>query len=96
MLLTGNMKPESSIVGMNNRKLTMKASPARILAFSGLALLGGFYLVLIGGLAVLVVLVGTTGRMGPKVSRALLGVSAVALLGLGGYNVWMGVAGLVG
>jgi threonine/homoserine/homoserine lactone efflux protein len=64
--------------------------------FHGISLLLGFYLVLIGTMAVGVVLLGTTGRLGPKVNRALLGISALALLGLGIYNLWMGVAGLMG
>lgn len=65
---------------------------APILAF---ALLGGFYLILIGGMGLGVIAVGATGRLGPRVSRTLLGISALALLGLGIYQIWLGAAGLV-
>ncbi len=58
-------------------------------------LLGGFYLILIGGMAVGVIAVGATGRLGPRVSRVLLGISALALLGLGIYQVWLGISGLL-
>jgi len=61
----------------------------------GVALLGGFYLILIGGMALGVILFGTTGRLGPMVNRALLGISALALLGLGVYQIWLGVEGLI-
>jgi len=61
----------------------------------GVALLGGFYLILIGGMALGVIIFGTTGRLGPMVNRALLGISALALLGLGVYQIWLGVAGLI-
>jgi threonine/homoserine/homoserine lactone efflux protein len=61
---------------------------------NGVALLGGFYLILIGGMGIGVVLFGTTGKLGPKVNRALLGISALALLGLGIYQVVLGLKGL--
>ena len=41
----------------------------------GIGLLLGFYLTLIGSMAIGIVLLSTTGRLGPKVNRALLGIS---------------------
>jgi len=62
---------------------------------NSLAFLGGFYLILIGSMAAGVILFGTTGRLGPKVKRALLGISTLALLGLGIYQIWLGLRGLL-
>ncbi len=59
----------------------------------GLAFLGSFYAVMILCLAGLILLFGTAGRLGPRVNRALLGVSALALLGFGLYQLGMGIAG---
>ena len=62
---------------------------------NSVALLGGFYVVLIGGMAVGVILFGTTGKLGPGVNRALLGISALALFGLGIYQILLGLMGLL-
>ncbi len=62
---------------------------------NSVSFLGGFYLILIGSMAVGVILFGTTGRLGPKVNRALLGISALALFGLGVYQIWLGLHGLL-
>ena len=62
---------------------------------NSLAFLGGFYLILIGSMAAGVIFFGTTGRLGPKVKRALLGISTLALLGLGIYQIWLGLRGLL-
>ncbi len=67
----------------------------RVTPFYSLALLVGFYAILIGSMAVGVVLLGTTGRLGPKFNRALLGISALALLGLGIYQTFLGLMGLL-
>lgn len=65
-----------------------KAAPA-----GGLAFLAGFYLLLCGGNAALVLLFGTAHRLGPAASRALAGLSALALLGLGLWQLGQGIAG---
>lgn len=57
----------------------------------GIALLAGFYATLVAGLLTTIVLFATTRRMGPKVSRVLLGLSAVALAAFGGYQLVRGV-----
>jgi len=65
-----------------------KAAPAR-----GLAFLLGFYLLLCGGNAALVVIFGTAHRLGPAASRALTALSALALGGFGLWQLWQGIAG---
>jgi threonine/homoserine/homoserine lactone efflux protein len=57
----------------------------------GLGFLFGFYFAMVGGLVVLVVLFGAARQLGQRVSRALIGVSALALLGFGIYQLWQGV-----
>jgi threonine/homoserine/homoserine lactone efflux protein len=63
-----------------------RESPAR-----GIALLGGFYSVLVLSTAGIIVLFATARNLGPRVSRALLGVSSVALAGFGVYLLWTSV-----
>jgi threonine/homoserine/homoserine lactone efflux protein len=65
-----------------------KASPAQ-----GLAYLGGFYLCLVGGNALLVVLFGEVGRLGPRAARVMTGLSALLLLVFGGVQLVKGIAG---
>ena len=57
----------------------------------GIGFLAGFYLTLILCLAVIVIVFGTARQMGPKVNRVLLGVSTVALICFGLYQLWLGV-----
>ena len=65
-----------------------RESPVR-----GMALLAGFYGVLILSTAGIIVLFGTARSLGPRVGRALLGVSAVALACFGLYLLWSGTRG---
>jgi L-lysine exporter family protein LysE/ArgO len=55
--------------------------------------LAGFYLLLCGGNAALVLAFGAAGRLGPGVARALGGLSAAALLAFGAWQVGRGIAG---
>lgn len=64
-----------------------RAAPA-----NGVAFLAGFYGVMVGCLAAIIVVFGTTQRLGPKVSRALLGVSAAALAVFGVIQLWQGLS----
>lgn len=57
----------------------------------GLSFLIGFYAAMVGGLALLVLVFSLARQMGPRVSRVLLGLSAVALLGFGVYQLWQGI-----
>ena len=54
-------------------------------------LLAGFYVAMIGTLAVSIVLIGTARRLGSRLNRALLGISAVVLAGFGLYQLWKGL-----
>lgn len=58
----------------------------------GVAFLVGFYGAIVGALALIIVLFSTARGLGPKVSRALLGISALALAGFGLYQLWTGVS----
>jgi len=59
----------------------------------GLAFLGAFYLVMIGSLLGILWLFSAARRLGSQVSRALLGVSVLALAGFGLLQIWRGVWG---
>lgn len=59
----------------------------------GMAFLGGFYTAMVGTLAVLVLFFGLARQIGPRINRAMLGVSALALLGFGFYQLWQGLLG---
>jgi hypothetical protein len=58
----------------------------------GLAFLGGFYGALVGGMALLIVVFGLARSLGPRVSRGMLGISALALLVFGVYQLWRGLS----
>jgi threonine/homoserine/homoserine lactone efflux protein len=59
---------------------------------NGLTFLISFYVAMISGLALLVVLFGAARNLGPRVNRGLIGVSALALFAFGLYQLWQGVA----
>ncbi len=63
-------------------------SPPRALAF-----VSGFYLFLVGGNLLFVLLAGRLTRLGPRFARGLGLASALALLGFGLWQVGRGVAG---
>jgi threonine/homoserine/homoserine lactone efflux protein len=58
----------------------------------GIGFLGGFYVTIVLSLMAIVLVFGTASRLGPKVNRALLGISALALLGFGIYQLWLGIS----
>lgn len=57
----------------------------------GIGFLSGFYITLISVMAGIVLVFGAAREFGPKVNRALLGISAIALIGFGLYQLWLGV-----
>ncbi|HSG45415.1 MAG TPA: LysE family transporter [Anaerolineales bacterium] len=61
--------------------------------FLGISFLVGFYLAIIGSLSAIIIIFGEAKELGPKVNRALLGISAVALFAFGIYQLWLGVTG---
>jgi threonine/homoserine/homoserine lactone efflux protein len=77
---------------------SVAAGPALVSAWrtspaQGLAYLGGFYLALMGGNALVIVAFGEIGRLGPRAARGLTIVSAALLLIFGGLQVLKGIAG---
>lgn len=60
----------------------------------GTALLVGFYTALVLTAAGIILVVSAIRRLGTKVSRVLIGVSAAAFAGFGLYQLWSGAAGL--
>lgn len=57
----------------------------------GMGFLAGFYAAMITATILLIVLFGAAGQLGPRVNRALLGLSVVALFGFGLYQLWQGL-----
>jgi threonine/homoserine/homoserine lactone efflux protein len=58
----------------------------------GIAFLISFYLTMITSLIAIILVFGTMQRLGPKVNRILIGVSAVVLFCFGLYELWLGIA----
>ena len=56
----------------------------------GIALVVGFYGTIILGCAAIVVLFSSARVLGPKLNRALIGLSAIGLGSLGLYQLWQG------
>jgi threonine/homoserine/homoserine lactone efflux protein len=61
---------------------------------NGIALAGGFYVTLICTTGGIILLFAAIRRLGPKVNRILIGVSAIALAGFGLYQIWLGASAL--
>lgn len=57
----------------------------------GLSLLLGFYISFISALMLIIFIFGTAAKIGPKVNRAMLGISAIALFLFGLYQLWQGI-----
>ncbi len=62
----------------------------------GLAFLLGFYMALIGGMALFVLVAGLTGRIDPRLNRGLAAFAVVALFGFGLYQIVTGARALAG
>jgi threonine/homoserine/homoserine lactone efflux protein len=58
---------------------------------NGVGFLVSFYATIVLSLVAIIVVFGTARRFGPKVNRALVGVSAIALAGFGIYQLWLGL-----
>ena len=63
-----------------------KAAPV-----NGFALIIGFYLTMIITLAGIIILFAFAQKLGPKVSKILLGLSAIVLFAFGIYQLWVGI-----
>jgi threonine/homoserine/homoserine lactone efflux protein len=62
---------------------------------NGIALLAGFYSMLIFGTIAILGVFAAARRIGPRLTRALVGISAFALAGFGFYELWSGIATLL-
>jgi threonine/homoserine/homoserine lactone efflux protein len=61
---------------------------------NGLGLLVGFYLAMVASLVGIIAVFATARHLGPRVNRAMLGISAVALFSFGLYQLWRGISGV--
>jgi threonine/homoserine/homoserine lactone efflux protein len=61
-------------------------------AAHALAYLGVFYVCLVGGNALIIVLFGEVGRLGPRAARTLTALSAALLLVFGAFQISKGLA----
>jgi threonine/homoserine/homoserine lactone efflux protein len=57
----------------------------------GVGFVAGFYITMILSIAVIIFAFGAAKQLGPRVNRALLGISAVALFSFGLYELWLGI-----
>ncbi|NWG35811.1 MAG: LysE family transporter [Chloroflexi bacterium] len=58
----------------------------------GIGFLAGFYVTFLASLAAIVLVFGLARELGPRINRALIGASAIALFGFGLYQLWMGLS----
>jgi threonine/homoserine/homoserine lactone efflux protein len=59
----------------------------------GIALLAAFYATLVSGMIATVLLFAGARSLGPRVNRALVGLSALALAAFGIWQLWMALGG---
>lgn len=59
----------------------------------GIGFLAGFYVISILGYAALILMFSTAQNLGPRFNRILLGISAIALICFGLYQLWLGIVG---
>ncbi len=57
---------------------------------TGIALILGFYITMIGTTIGIIILFAAAGSFGPKVRKHLIGLSSIGLAGLGLYQFWLG------
>jgi threonine/homoserine/homoserine lactone efflux protein len=57
----------------------------------GLGFVAGFYVTMILCLCALILIFGSARQLGPRLNRALLGISAIALFCFGLYQLWLGI-----
>ncbi len=79
-----------SVVGGPILLAGWRQSPAQ-----GVSFMGGFYSMLIGGSAVLIVLFATARNLGDRATRGLAQVSAGVLALFGAYQLWQGIINLL-
>jgi threonine/homoserine/homoserine lactone efflux protein len=60
---------------------------------NGVGFLTGFYISILLSLSAIIIVFGTARQLGPKVNRALIGISAIALFYFSMYQLWRGITG---
>lgn len=58
---------------------------------NGIGFLAGFYITMISSLVGIILVFGLASRLGPKVNKTLLAISAIALFCFGLYQLWLGI-----
>jgi threonine/homoserine/homoserine lactone efflux protein len=58
----------------------------------GVGFMAGFYIAMISSLCAIILVFGLARQIGPRVNRALLGVSTLALFCFGLYQLWLGIS----
>ncbi|MGB8983960.1 MAG: LysE family transporter [Anaerolineales bacterium] len=58
---------------------------------NGLGFLGGFYVTMILSLCATIIVFGSARQLGARLSRTMLGLSAIALFCFGLYQLWKGI-----
>jgi threonine/homoserine/homoserine lactone efflux protein len=61
---------------------------------NGMALIAGFYSLMIICNAGIILTFSAVRQLGPKLNRILVGISIIALAGFGVYQLWLGAEGL--
>jgi threonine/homoserine/homoserine lactone efflux protein len=61
---------------------------------SGVAVVAGFYTTIVVVMVGMIFLFAAAKALGPKVRRTLIGLSSIALAGLGFYQLWLGISTL--
>ena len=67
----------------------------RIAPINGIALIIGFYITIIITLVGIIILFAFARKLGPQVSKILVGVSSIVLFAFGIYQLWLGIMNFV-
>lgn len=59
----------------------------------GVGFMAGFYVAMLSSLCAIILVFGLARQIGPRVNRALLGISILALFCFGVYQLWQGFTG---
>jgi len=59
----------------------------------GVSFMAGFYVAMISSLCAVILVFGLARQIGPRVNRALLGISILALFCFGVFQIWQGFTG---
>ena len=62
----------------------------------GIAFLGAFYLLWVGGLAAQIILFSQAGRINMEANNIVIMLASLLLVGFGAYQIWLGATGLSG